>query len=216
MIDLNYFPFNRTISEELDIIEEEHQNVEKQQIKNKMKYDSEEINIRENNIEISNRFALPTVYRYHRGMRWIPINKKTSLSPIAHHINNNYVAYISKELHENSITGNRILHRKQVKCNIRKINKMLFLKILLYNLINTLKNNDLGNIGAHVFDNEEQAVNVLRGMSEKIRVAEREVRAKKTVESRNDVRETIRNFIKADIDVMLLNTKKINNLKESF
>ncbi len=72
----------------------------------------------------------------------------------------------------------------------------------------------MGNIGAHVFDNEEQAVNVLRGISEKIKLAERDIRAKKTVESRNDVRETIRNFIKADIDDMLLNTQKINNLKQ--
>jgi hypothetical protein len=90
-------------------------------------------------------------------------------------------------------------------------------KMSIFTIINPTNiklKNDLGNIGAHVFDNEEQAVNVLRGISEKIRLAEREVRAKKTVESRNDVRETIRNFIKADIDVMLLNTQKINNLKQ--
>ena len=102
-----------------------------------------EFGIRENDLEIPNRFTLPTIYRYHRGMRWIPINKKTSKTNIAHHINNNYVVYVSKKLHENSITGNRILHRRQVKTNIRKNDKMLYLKILIYNLINRLQNNDL-------------------------------------------------------------------------
>lgn len=102
-----------------------------------------EFNISENNSEIPNQFTLPTIYRYHRGMRWIPINKKTSKTNIAHHINNNYVVYISKKLHENNTTGNRIQHRRQVKTNIRKINKMLYLKILVYNLINRLRNNDL-------------------------------------------------------------------------
>ena len=99
--------------------------------------------IRENYLEIPNRFTLPTIYRYHRGMRWIPINKKTSKTNIAHHINNNYVVCVSKKLHENNTAGNRILHRRQVKANIRKINKMLYLKILVYNLINKFKNNDL-------------------------------------------------------------------------
>ena len=91
-------------------------------------------------------------------------------------------------------------------------------KMLIFTIINPTNiklKDDLGNIGAHVFDNEEQAMNVLRGISRKIRDAERDVRGKKTVEDRNIVRETIRNFIKADIDDMLLNTKKINNLKKA-
>lgn len=74
---------------------------------------------------------------------------------------------------------------------------------------------DLGNIGAHVFDDEEQAMNVLGGISEGIRNAEREVRGRETVEVRNIVRETLRNYIKDDINKMLLlNTKEINNLKK--
>jgi len=92
-------------------------------------------NKEQKNIEITNSFSLSTIYRYHRGMQWNPINKKYSKNCIAHHINNNYVVYISKRLHENSNTDNRDIHRKQVKRNIRKINKILYLKILLYNFI---------------------------------------------------------------------------------
>lgn len=94
------------------------------------------------NIEITNRFTLPTIYRYYhkRGMRWKPINKKLSKKCVAHHINNNYVAYISKELHERNTNGNRHFHRQRVKRNIRKVNKFLYLKILMYNFINIFKN----------------------------------------------------------------------------
>ena len=99
-----------------------------------------QINGEQKDIEICNRFTLPTVYRYHRNMRWKPINRKFSNHCIAHHINNNYVVYVSKELHENSITCKRDIHRKQVKNNIRKINKFLYLKILVYNFINVFKN----------------------------------------------------------------------------
>ena len=52
------------------------------------------------NTEVCNQFTLPTIYRYHRGMKWNSINKKYSKDCVAHHINNNYVVYISKELHE--------------------------------------------------------------------------------------------------------------------
>lgn len=104
-----------------------------------MIWNDEEIDVRENNTEISNRFTLPTIYRYDRGMGWKNINKKFSKNCIAHHINNNYIVYVSKELHENSDTHNRSLHRKQIKCNIRKLNKILYLKILLYNFIYILR-----------------------------------------------------------------------------
>lgn len=91
-------------------------------------------------------------------------------------------------------------------------------KMLIFTIINPRNiklKDDLGNIGAHVFDNEERAMNVLRGIYKKIRVSERDVRGKKTVEDRNIVRETIRNFIKADIDNIMLSNKKLNDLKKS-
>ena len=92
-------------------------------------------------------------------------------------------------------------------------------KMSIFTIINPRNiklKDDLGNIGAHVFDNEEQAMNVLREISQKIMIAERNVRGEKTVEGRNIARDAIRNFIKAAIDDMLLNTKEINNLKEAF
>ena len=92
-------------------------------------------------------------------------------------------------------------------------------KMSIFTIINPTNiklKDDLGNIGVHVFDNEEQAMNVLKGISQKIMIAERNIRGEKTVEGRNIARDAIRNFIKADIEDMLLNTKKINNLKEAF
>ena len=88
-----------------------------------------------NKPEILNPFSLPTVHRYNRGMRWKPINKKYSKNCVAHHINNSFVVYIPKELHENSIHNNRILHRKQVKKKIREINLKLYIKICFYNFL---------------------------------------------------------------------------------
>ena len=84
-------------------------------------------------------YTLSKFTAYRRGLGFNPINK-FSKNSIAHHINNNQIVYISKELHKNSNFLNSHNHRKQVKNNIRKINKFLYLKILVYNFINVFKN----------------------------------------------------------------------------
>ena len=84
-------------------------------------------------------YTLSKFVAYKRGMGFKPINKYIK-KDIAHHINNTFIVYVPKELHEHSYNRNKKLHRKEVKSRIRKVNKILYLKILVYNFINIFKN----------------------------------------------------------------------------
>ena len=81
---------------------------------------------------LKSKYPIREYYSYKRGLKFEPLNEVSKENNIAHHINDIYVVFIPKLIHQLSIRRDLNKHRKLIKKWLFKNNLILWYTVITH------------------------------------------------------------------------------------
>lgn len=98
----------------------------------KMKINYKELNELKKRGILKSKYPIREYYAFKRGLKFKPLNEVSEENNIAHHINDTYVIFIPKLIHQLSIRRNLNDHRKLIKTWLFETNLVLWYKVITH------------------------------------------------------------------------------------